>query len=115
MPSPLLEPVETNRFHERIEMPFKKKPTKIVGINGWEVEVPNPPAHATHVRLTCVGGYSDGKKATVPIRDFGTLRGVMGEFKYIRMNNQLKVLEEYDGVWEWDGRKVVGVEEMRQQ
>ena len=74
-------------------MPFKKKPTKVVGINGWEVEVPQPPTHATHVRLTCSGGYSNGKKATVAIRDFGTLRGVTGEFRYLRMNNQKRFLK----------------------
>jgi len=96
-------------------MPFKKKPTRVVGINGWQVEVPTPPKFATHVRLNCVGGYSDGKKATVPIVDFGTLRGVAGKFKYIRMNNQQKILEEYDGVWEWDGRKVVEIEKIRNQ
>jgi len=96
-------------------MPFKKKPTRVVGINGWRVEVPTPPKHATHVRLDITEGYSDGKKAIVPIVDFGTLRGVAGKFKYIRMTKQQKVLEEYDGVWEWDGRKVIGIEEMREQ
>ena len=96
-------------------MAFKKKPTKVVGVKDWEVEVPQPPTHATHVRLDCTGGYSDGKKAIVPIRDFGVLKGVAGEFRYLRMNNQQKILEEYDGVWEWDGRQVVGIEEMRQQ
>ena len=98
-------------------MPFKKKPTRVVGINGWQVEVPTPPTFATHVRMTCFNQtYDSGKpkKATVPIRDFGVLKGVTGEFQYIRMNKSLKVLEEYDGVWEWDGRKVVGIEEMRE-
>ncbi len=98
-------------------MPFKKKPTRVVGINGWQVEIPTPPKHATHVRLNCSGIHAleDGKKATVPIADFGTLRGVAGKFKFIRMNNQQKILEEYDGVWEWDGRKVVGIEKIRNQ
>jgi hypothetical protein len=99
-------------------MPFKTKPTRVVGVKDWEVEVPTPPKFATHVRITCTNQtYGDGKpkKATVPIRDFGVLKGVTGEFQYIRMNNSLKVLEEYDGVWEWDGRKVIGIEEMREQ
>jgi hypothetical protein len=103
---------------ERNKMPFKTKPTRVVGVNGWEVEVPTPPKHATHARITCFNQtYENGspKKATVPIKDFGVLKGVEGEFQYIRMNKQLKVLEEYDGVWEWDGRKVVGIEEMREQ
>ena len=96
-------------------MPFKTKPTKLVGVKDWQVEIPTPPKHATHVRLNCSGGYSDGKKATVPIADFGTLKGVAGKFKYIRMTKQHKILEEYNGVWEWDGRKVIGIEEMRER
>ena len=95
-------------------MAFKTKPTRVVGVKDWEVEVPTPPKFATHVRLLCTGTYN-GKKATVPIRDFGVLKGVAGEFQYIRMNNSLKILEEYDGAWEWDGMKVVGIEEMREQ
>ena len=99
-------------------MPFKKKPTKVVGINGWEVEVPNPPTYATHARMTCFNQtYDNGKPktATVPIRDFGVLKGVEGEFRYIRMNKQQKILEEYEGVWGWDGRKVIGIEDLREQ
>jgi len=99
-------------------MPFKKKPTRVVGNSGWEVEVPTPPKHATHARIVCSNQrYESGKPkvATVPIRDFGTLKGVIGEFYYIRMDNKGKVHEEYKDVWEWDGMKVVGIEEMRER
>ena len=99
-------------------MAFKTKPTRVVGSSGWEVEIPTPPKHATHVRIKCFNQtYGDGKPktATVPIKDFGVLKGVTGEFQYIRMNNSLKIQEEYNSVWEWDGRKVIGIEEMREK
>ena len=32
-------------------MPFKTKPTKVVGVKDWQVEIPTPPKYATHVRI----------------------------------------------------------------
>lgn len=99
-------------------MPFKKKPTRVVGVSGWEVEIPTPPKHATHARISCLNDtYDNGspKTATVAIKDFGAFKGVAGEFSYLRMDNKGKVHEEFKDVWEWDGKKVVGIEEMREQ
>jgi hypothetical protein len=97
-------------------MPFKKKSTKVVGVKGWEVEIPTPPKHATHARISCLNDIRDNgesKTATVPIRDFGVFRGVRGKFSYLRMDNKGKVHEEFQAVWEWDGKEVVGIEKMR--
>ena len=94
---------------------FVKKPVVTVGRNDWAVEVPRPPTHATHARLTCFNQtYDNGKPktATMPIQDIGCFRGVIGEFQYIRMNKQRKVLEEYEGTWAWDGYKVEGIEDL---
>ena len=96
-------------------MPFKAKPTKVVGRGDWAVEVPRPPKHATHARITCFNQtYDNGtpKTVTLPIQDFGTLMGVSGDFSYIRMNRQRKVLEEYTGTWYWDGKQVEGIEDL---
>jgi len=98
-------------------MPFKKKPVVTVGRGDWAVEVPRPPNHATHARLTCFNQtYDNGtpKVATLPIQDFGAFMGVSGNFSYIRMNNKRKVLEEYKGEWYWDGREVEGIEELKE-
>ena len=94
---------------------FVKKTVVTVGRPPWAVDVPRPPKHATHARLTCLNEpYQRGKPktATLPIDDFGCFKGVVGEFKYIRMNKQMKILEEYDGTWDWDGRKVIGIENL---
>ena len=76
---------------------FVKKLVVTVGRNDWAVEVPRPPKFATHARLTCFNQtYDNGKPkiATMPIQDFGCFKGVVGEFKYLRMNKQMKILEE---------------------
>ena len=94
---------------------FVKKLVVTVGRNDWAVEVPRPPKFATHARLTCFNQtYDNGKPkiATMPIQDFGCFKGVIGEFQYIRMNKQRKVLEEYEGTWAWDGYKVEGIEDL---
>jgi hypothetical protein len=99
-------------------MPFKTKPTRVVGNSGWEVEIPTPPKHATHARISCFNDtYENGspKTATVLINDFGVFKGVEGEFQFIRMDKKQRVIEEYDGLWEWNGRKVIGIEEIREQ
>jgi hypothetical protein len=99
-------------------MAFKKKPTVLVGSKDWRVEIPRPPNHATHAVLTCFNQtYDNGKPktATQPIQDFGCFRGVSGDFSFIRMNNRRKVLEEYQGTWYWDGKKVDGIEKIAQQ
>ncbi len=96
-------------------MPFKKKPVVKVGTKDWQVIVPRPPKHATHARLTCFNQtYDDGtpKVATLPIQDFGCFRGVSGDFSFIRMDKNRKVLEEYDGQWYWNGFEVEGIEQI---
>ena len=96
-------------------MPFKKKPTITVGRNDWAVEIPRPPNHATHAVLTCLNDLNDKGKpkvATVQIQDMGAFKGVRGTFHYIRMNNSRKLLETYKDTWEWDGRKVMGIEKL---
>ena len=96
-------------------MPFKKKPYKKVGKKDWEVCIPTPPKFATHARLTCFNQtYDNGtpKTATMPIQDFGCFRGVSGDFSYIRMNKQRKILEIYSGKWYWNGVEVDGIDEL---
>jgi hypothetical protein len=97
-------------------MPFKAKPVVKVGKGDWQVEVPRPPKHATHARMTCVDPFSSDKSpkvATLPIQDFGCFRGVSGDFCYIRMNKSRKILEEYNGEWFWNGRAVEGIENLK--
>ena len=97
-------------------MPSKKKPTRVVGVKGWVVEIPTPPTRATHARISCMSDtYDNGepKIATALIRDFGVFKGVRGEFNYLRIDNKGKVLEEFKEVWEWNGAEVVGIEKMR--
>ena len=87
-------------------MPFKRKPVITVGSGDWQVRVPNPPKHATHASLVAEGGaYYDGKQkiAVLPIKDFKCFEGVIGWFKYIRMDKRGKVHEEYEGTWFWNG------------
>ena len=96
-------------------MPFTKKPTRVVGRGDWAVAVPRPPTHATHARMTLfneVDYKGKPKMATLPLDDFGCFKGVAGEFQYIRMNNTMKILEEYDGTWGWNGRSVIGIENL---
>jgi hypothetical protein len=96
-------------------MPFEKKPTRIVGRGDWAVEVPRPPKWATHARMTLFNDFDhkgNPKIATLPLDDFGCFKGVAGEFQYIRMNNTMKILEEYDGTWGWNGRSVIGIENL---
>tara|TARA_R100000808_G_C2152123_1_gene161431 strand:+ start:1906 stop:2196 length:291 start_codon:yes stop_codon:yes gene_type:complete len=96
-------------------MPFERKPVVTVGKKDWEVRVPNPPKHATHARLVCENQLRQNGKpkvAVLPLADFKCFEGVMGWFQYIRMNKQLKVLEEYDGSWYWNGKQVEGIDSM---
>ena len=94
---------------------FKKKAVVTVGRNDWAVEVPRPPKFATHARMVFLDDLDHKgrpKVSTLPIQDFGCFKGVCGTFHYIRMNNSRKVLEIHKGTWEWDGRKVVGIESL---
>ena len=97
-------------------MPFKSKPTAIVGRADWAVEVPKPPKHATHARMMASDPSASDptpKQVTLPIQDFGCFKGVSGDFSYVRMNNQRKIQEEYEGSWYWDGSQVVGIEDLK--
>ena len=94
-------------------MPRQLKPYVKVGTRDWEVDVPRPPKFATHARMTIQGEFKENgqpKVATLPIRDFGCFKGVRGDFSYLRMNKQLKVLEEHKEQWHWDGKQVEGLE-----
>lgn len=94
---------------ETKKMPFKRKPVVTVGTKDWAVEIPNPPKHATHARLTLDCDFKDNgdpKVATLPIQDFGCFKGVSGHFEYIRMDKNKKVLEEYKGSWYWNRYRV---------
>ena len=96
-------------------MPFKPKPVIKAGKGDWEVLIPRPPKHATHARMMASDPFSSDprhKKVVLPIQDFGCFKGVRGDFTYIRMNNQRKVLEEYKGTWTWDGYKVSGIDDL---
>ena len=96
-------------------MPFKPKPTKVVGRGDWAVEVPRPPKFATHVVLTMDTEIKDNgkpKQSTQRIEDFGAFMGVSGTFSYIRMDNRSRVHEKYKGSWYWDGRNVKGIEKL---
>lgn len=96
-------------------MAFKKKAAIKVGKKGWEVTIPRPPNHATHARMTCVDPFSSDptpKVATLPIQDFGCFKGVTGEFGYIRKDNKGKLHEEYEGIWTWNGYRVIGIEDL---
>ena len=96
-------------------MPFKAKPVVTLGKGDWAVEVPRPPKHATHARLTLRDYFYDNgkpKTATQALQDFGCFKGVAGDFQYIRMDKKGKVLEEYKDSWFWNGYKVEGIEEL---
>jgi len=93
----------------------KLKPIITVGNKGWEVDIPRPPKHATHVRMVCRHDFDDKgrpKCPTLPIQDIGCFKGVEGDFQYIRMNKQGKILEEHKDVWYWNGWEVVGIEKL---
>mgnify|MGYP003131837939 CR=1 FL=1 len=97
-------------------MPFKSKPTTIVGRADWAVEVPKPPKHATHARIVLDSEFMENgkpKTATLPIEDFGCFKGVSGDFSYLRMNKSRKIQEEYEGSWYWDGTRVEGIENLK--
>ena len=97
-------------------MPFKPKPVVKVGKGDWQVEVPRPPRHATHARMTCIDSLavnSTPKTVTLLIQDFGCFRGVYGTFSYVRMDRNRKLLEEYDGEWTWNGTEVEGIENLK--
>tara|TARA_Y100000310_G_scaffold270344_1_gene284110 strand:- start:2 stop:298 length:297 start_codon:yes stop_codon:yes gene_type:complete len=97
-------------------MPRKAKPVVTVGYGDWAVEVPRPPKFATHARMTLLNDLKDNGKpkvATLLIQDFGCFKGVSGDFCYIRMNKQKKLLEEYDGLWQWNGSSVEGIEKLK--
>jgi len=94
-------------------MPFKAKPIITVGSGEWEVRIPRPPRHATHVRLTTrdeVNSKGHPKKSTLPLKDFACFKGVAGHFQYIRMDRKRKVLEEYSESWFWTGNEVEGID-----
>ncbi len=38
---------------------FQKKPVVTVGRADWAVDIPRPPKHATHARLTCLNDTYD--------------------------------------------------------
>ena len=98
-------------------MAFKKKPTVLVGTKEWRVEIPRPPNHATHARMTCIDPFAVNdtpKTATLPIQDFGCFKGVSGDFYYLRMDNKRKITKEWEkDFWHWDGYKVVGIEKLK--
>ena len=97
-------------------MPFKPKPVVKVGKGDWQVEVPRPPRHATHARMTCLNDLKENGKpkvVTLPIQDFGCFKGVRGTFSYVRMDRNRKLLEEYDGEWTWNGAEVEGIENLK--
>ena len=100
-------------------MAFKKKSTVIVGRGEWAVEVPRPPKHATHARMTASDPFSSDptpKQVTLPIDDFGCFKGVSGNFYYLRMDNRRKITKEWKkDFWFWDGYKVVKIEKLRNQ
>tara|TARA_R110000751_G_scaffold16321_1_gene51736 strand:+ start:3422 stop:3718 length:297 start_codon:yes stop_codon:yes gene_type:complete len=95
---------------------FKPKPVVTVGRNGWAVEVPRPPKHATHARMVMLDELDQKgrpKTATLPIQDFGCFKGVSGDFYYLRMDKAKKIKEEWEkDSWHWDGNKVVGIESL---
>ena len=94
-------------------MAFKRKPVVTVGSGDWQVQVPNPPKHATHARLVCENqtkGNGKPKSAVLPIVDFKCFEGVIGWFQYIRMDKKKKILDEYDGTWYWNGIEVEGLD-----
>ena len=96
-------------------MPFKAKPVVTVGKGDWAVDIPRPPKHATHARMTLrdyLNGNGKPKQAIQALQDFGCFKGVAGEFEYIRMDKKGKVSEEYKDTWFWNGYKVEGIEEL---
>ena len=93
-------------------MSFKAKPVITVGRKDWAVEVPRPPKHATHARMVLhddLDHKGSPKVATQHIEDFGCFKGVSGDFQYIRMDNKRKILEEYEGMWYWNGKEVANL------
>ena len=90
-------------------MPFEKKPYIKVGTKDWEVIIPRPPAHATHAELKLDDGQG-GKKATLPLRDFGCFKGVSGWFTYLRQDNKGKVSKRHRQKWYWNGKNVEGLD-----
>jgi len=95
---------------------FQPKPVVTVGSKGWQVDIPRPPKHATHARMTCYNQtYENGtpKMATLPLQDFGCFQGVSGDFNYIRMDKKGKVHEEFKDSWYWNGYQVEGIEGLK--
>lgn len=90
---------------------FKKKPVIKVGAKEWQVLIPRPPDHATHAELKC----DDGKKATMPLKDFGCFKGVTGWFTYLRMDNRGKISKKHKQKWYWDGKQVEGIEKLMEE
>ena len=64
--------------------------------------IPNPPVKATHVFLLT----DCGKKAEVAIKDFETLIGTSGIFKYTQKNNKNKTIQAWEEYWVWTGQEV---------
>lgn len=97
-------------------MASKQKFTRVVGTKGWKIEIPTPPKRATHARLICFDDTCcDGspKKIILEIDDFACFRGVVGDFRFLKLDKARKVLEEFDGEWTWNGSQVVGIEKLR--
>jgi hypothetical protein len=97
---------------------FKAKPYKKVGRGEWQVIVPRPPKHATHVRMMAFDPTTHNfnpKLVTLTIEDFGAFKGVCGDFHYIRMDKKGKIHEEYKDSWYWDGQKVKGIEKLLEE
>lgn len=59
---------------------------------------------ATHVFLYT----GDGKRAEVAIRDFDTLIGSSGIFKYTQKNHKGKTIQVWEEYWKWNGETVTG-------
>jgi len=86
---------------------FKKKPYIVLG-KDKKIHVPRPPKHATHVVLEA----DEGGRATVALRDFDTLWGCGGWITFKRLDNKLKVKEEYPDEWYWTGTYIEGIQEL---
>ena len=90
-------------------MPRKTKPVVTVGTKEWQVDIPRPPKRATHARIVLhneVDHKGSPKEATLPIQDFGCFKGVSGDFSYLRLDRNRKIVEEWDEYWHWSGFKV---------
>lgn len=93
-----------------------KKEVVTVGTKGWTADVPRPPKRATHAHAELLNEFKvngSPKEVLLPISDFGCLYGVPCTFKYVRADNKLNLQEKFEGIWTWDGKKVLGIEKLR--